>query len=72
VAPGLVDTIGPDDPDELVQRIAEYLADPALLAEREQLIRMRYRPTHWENTARMVRDVLEGAVGAMPGVRTGA
>ncbi len=66
VAPGLVDTIGPGDPDELVQRIAEYLADPALLAAREKLIRMRYRPTRWEETARMVRDVLEGSVTIAP------
>jgi len=69
VAPGLVDTIDPDDPDELVKRIAEYLAHPDLLAARERLIRMRYRPTHWEDTARMVRDVLEGAVGAMASAR---
>jgi glycosyltransferase involved in cell wall biosynthesis len=72
VASDLVDTIGPDDPDELVQRIAEYLANPGLLTAREQLIRMRYRPTRWEDTARTVRDVLEGAVDTMHGVRPGA
>ena len=72
VAPDLVDAIDPDDPDELVKRIVQYLADPDLLAAREKLIRMRYRPTRWEDTARTVRDVLEGAVGAIHSMRSGA
>ncbi len=67
VAPDLVDAVDPDDPDELVKRIAEYLANPYLLVAREKLIRNRYRLTRWENTARMVRESLEGAVGAMHG-----
>ena len=68
VAPDLVDPIGPDDPDEFVTRIVEYLADPSLLAAREKLVRTHYRPTRWEDTAFMVRQILEGAVGTVQNV----
>jgi glycosyltransferase involved in cell wall biosynthesis len=59
VAPALVDPISSTNPDELAKRVVYYIANPAQLAAREELIRKHYRPTHWEETARAVRSALE-------------
>jgi glycosyltransferase involved in cell wall biosynthesis len=67
VAPDLVDAIDAEEPDDLARRVVEYLANPALLSAKEELIRRRYRPTHWEETARTVRGVLESAVAGSGG-----
>jgi glycosyltransferase involved in cell wall biosynthesis len=68
IAPELIDPISPSNPDELAERVLYYFRNPAELAAREDLIRKRYRPTPWDETARAVRKVMEGSLMCKPAI----
>ena len=73
IAPDLVDLIDSGDPEALSNHIVSYLSNPRLLTSRERSIRTQYRTTGWDETASMVRCLLERAVVGctQSGVETG-
>ena len=52
IAPGLVELINPLDTLGWIDKVRQYLLNPDIIRQREELIKTQYSPTRWEESTK--------------------